>query len=402
MTRYIGKQPAFGNFVKLDAISVVNGQAAYTMQSGSSNFTNYDNVNQFIVSLNGVIQAPTDSFTVSGSTITFASALSTGDVINFILVLGDVLSIGTPSDNTVSTAKIQNTAVNADKLATDAVQTAKIQDDAVTKSKTDFITDGSSAGVTVKGSGSDSGSIALNCSSNSHAIQLISPDHSAGQSYKLKLMDNNVTAGKFLKVKSITGSGATATGQLEFAEAGGGDLVKLFHNKLTSTASAQQINGYFDDTTYASYIIKGYNIGADATANLYFRVMVGGSAHTGSDYWTALQGNYNGAGTNGVQERADNDGANFAHLTATWELNNQATEKQFTEIQFFTPQNTSIYKIFQQWTWGNSHGSASNYHWHNQGIITVKTTSALTGVQIYPGSGNFIADSEFILYGVKK
>ena len=39
MTRYIGKQPAFGNFVKLDAISAVNGQAAYTMQNGGSNFT---------------------------------------------------------------------------------------------------------------------------------------------------------------------------------------------------------------------------------------------------------------------------------------------------------------------------------------------------------------------------
>ena len=131
MTRYIGKQPALGNFVKLDAISVVNGQAAYTMQSGSSNFTNYDNVNQFIVSLNGVIQAPTDSFTVSGSTITFASNLVTGDSIDFILVLGDVLSVGTPSDNTISTTKLQNTSVTADKLATDAVQTAKIVDDEI-------------------------------------------------------------------------------------------------------------------------------------------------------------------------------------------------------------------------------------------------------------------------------
>ena len=27
---YIGKQPVIGNFVKLDAISVVNGQASYT------------------------------------------------------------------------------------------------------------------------------------------------------------------------------------------------------------------------------------------------------------------------------------------------------------------------------------------------------------------------------------
>ena len=82
---YIGKIPATGNFVKLDAISVVNGQASYTMQSNSVNFTP-ESANHMIVSLNGVIQAPQTSFSVSGSTITFASALSTGDVINFKMV----------------------------------------------------------------------------------------------------------------------------------------------------------------------------------------------------------------------------------------------------------------------------------------------------------------------------
>jgi len=106
---YIGKQPVIGNFVKLDAISVVNGQAAYTMQNGGVNFTSYDNVNQFLVSLNGILQSPTDSFTVSGSTLTFASNLSTGDVIDFVMVLGNTLDIGTPSDNTVSLAKLTAT-----------------------------------------------------------------------------------------------------------------------------------------------------------------------------------------------------------------------------------------------------------------------------------------------------
>ena len=108
---YIGKSPALGNFVKLDAISVVNGQAAYTMQNGSVNFTDYSTVNQFLVSLNGVIQAPTSSFTVSGSTLTFASNLSTGDVIDFIIVFGNSLSAGTPTDGTVTAAKLNSTAI---------------------------------------------------------------------------------------------------------------------------------------------------------------------------------------------------------------------------------------------------------------------------------------------------
>ena len=79
------------------------------MQNGGSNFTDYESVNQFLVSLNGTIQAPTDSFTVSGSTLTFASNLSTGDVIDFIMVFGNSLSAGTPTDGTVSLAKLTAT-----------------------------------------------------------------------------------------------------------------------------------------------------------------------------------------------------------------------------------------------------------------------------------------------------
>ena len=109
---YIGKTPVIGNFVKLDAITAVNGQAAYTMQNGGSNFTDYESVNQFLVSLNGTIQAPTDSFTVSGSTLTFASNLSTGDVIDFIMVFGNSLSAGTPTDGTVTAAKLNDDIIS--------------------------------------------------------------------------------------------------------------------------------------------------------------------------------------------------------------------------------------------------------------------------------------------------
>jgi len=128
---YIGKTPVIGNFVKLDSITVVNGQAAYTMQNGGVNFTSYDNVNQFLVSLNGVLQAPTDSFTVSGSTLTFASNLSTGDVIDFVLVLGNSLDIGTPSDNTVTTAKLGTDAVTEAKIADGAVESEHLNNNII-------------------------------------------------------------------------------------------------------------------------------------------------------------------------------------------------------------------------------------------------------------------------------
>ena len=78
--------------------------------------------------------------------------------------------------------------------------------------------------VEVKGN-TNAGTIQLNCESNSHGVKLQSPAHSAAQSYTLILPDNQVAADKFLKVKSISGSGATAVGQLEFADASGGSSI---------------------------------------------------------------------------------------------------------------------------------------------------------------------------------
>ena len=60
------------------------------------------------------------------------------------------------------------------------------------------------------------GQIQLNCESNSHGIKLTSPPHSAGQSYEIKFPTGNITAGTFLKVDSVSGSGTTGVGTLTF------------------------------------------------------------------------------------------------------------------------------------------------------------------------------------------
>ena len=145
---YIGTKPTVGNFQICDAISVVNGQAAYTMQVGSVNVIP-QSANHMIVSLNGTIQKPNSSFTVSGSTITFASNLATGDVIDFIQILGDVLDLGVPSDATVTAAKLNNdiisgtTALTSEPADTDEF----LVSDAGTLKRIDYSLIKSSAGV---------------------------------------------------------------------------------------------------------------------------------------------------------------------------------------------------------------------------------------------------------------
>ena len=106
------------------------------------------------------------------------------DVVDFILVLGETVSIGTPTDNTVTTAKLAA--------------------DSVTKDKTEFISDGT-AGLEIKGDGSSvDGYIQLNCHVNTHGVKIKAPPHSAGASYTLILPNNTGTNGQVL---STNGSG---------------------------------------------------------------------------------------------------------------------------------------------------------------------------------------------------
>jgi hypothetical protein len=104
---YIGKQPISGNYQVLDAIVATTTDTYALTKDTVAVFP--QTPSNCIVSLNGVIQAPVDSYTISGSDIVFASALTGTDSIDFITVLGDVLSIGTPTDGTVSLAKLSAT-----------------------------------------------------------------------------------------------------------------------------------------------------------------------------------------------------------------------------------------------------------------------------------------------------
>ena len=88
--------------------------------------------------------------------------------------------------------------------------------------------------VEVKGAGGTDGTLKLVSSNGSNGVQIKSPAHSAGQSYTLVLPDNQPTVDKYLKVKSITGSGATATGQLEYGTVPVADLTVLNANDITS------------------------------------------------------------------------------------------------------------------------------------------------------------------------
>ncbi len=106
--------------VKLDSLTA-SATASYSLAVGGVAYSPA-NANALIVSLNGVTQEPNSAFTVSGSTITFSSALTANDSIDYIVDMAKTLDIGEPSDNTVSPDKLTS-AVNLDAITDNGATT---------------------------------------------------------------------------------------------------------------------------------------------------------------------------------------------------------------------------------------------------------------------------------------
>mgnify|MGYP003624511280 FL=1 len=229
---YIGREPQIGNFQMCDAISVVNNQAAYTMQVGGVAVIPGGNFN-VIASVNGSIQKAGTSFTISSSTITFSQNLVTGDVIDFILILGSVLDLGVPSDGTVTTGKIADNAVTSAKLAS-GLALGKIGQ-VVSTTKTDTATISSSGFADVSG-------LTLNITPSATSSKVLIKCN-----ITLNHNDQNHTVVfRFLRGSTAVGVGASAGNRLQASAAtatvGGGDHPQTVYAEfLDSPSSSSQV-----------------------------------------------------------------------------------------------------------------------------------------------------------------
>ena len=372
---YIGNPPISGNFQVCDAISVVNGQAAYTMQVSSANVSP-ESANHMLVSLNGVLQKPGSSFTISGSTITFASNLATGDVIDFILLLGNVNDIGTPSDATVTNAK------------------------------TNFTTTSSAAGLQIKGDGTTAGALQLNCEQNSHGIKLQSPAHSANQSYTLKFPTGNVTAEKFLRVASVSGSGTTGIGQLDFADAGGG----MFEKLITTTNSSSTASITFDNT-YLTTAHRDYRVVftgmKPVTDNSRFTMVI--SNDNGSSFLSSSNHIYRvkqiSQGNSGFGQN-DSGNNNKFELTVDGD-GNSTGEAMSGYIDIFDPLTQNSDNQYFQWVNNFSYLDADGNHnnvfgtgFFNGSGAGIGANVTFNAIKLAYASGNILIGSA-TLYGRK-
>ena len=107
---YIGRPIDAGDFKIITLSEAFDGNRVdFTMSESVGT------VNQLIVILSGVVQHWTDAYTVSGTTLTFASAPANGETIK-ILKLGSVLSPNVPASESVGVAQLDKTGISAGKV----------------------------------------------------------------------------------------------------------------------------------------------------------------------------------------------------------------------------------------------------------------------------------------------
>ena len=249
---YIGKTPTVGNFQVCDAISVVNGQAAYTLQVGGVNVAP-ESANHMLVSLNGILQKPGSSFTISGSTMTFASNLATGDVIDFVQILGNVLDLGQPSDDTVTAAKLNNDVISGQTaLSSEPDDTDEfLVSDAGTLKRIDY--------SLIKGGGARTLLATTTVTSAVSSVDFTSGIDSTYPMYEVIFINVHTSGGNYSFVYNIQESGAfkssgncyeyanqvTTSGASHEANAStGANDVKL-HGETISDGTGYNMNGIF-------------------------------------------------------------------------------------------------------------------------------------------------------------
>lgn len=116
---YIGQTPQVGNFVKLDNISTqFNGVLSSFATTVSDEPYTVSNPYATLVVAAGNVLQPEIDYNFNNDTISFATAPTTAWLNNFwIIVYGDVLDSGIPSDGTITNAKLTDGTLQYDKLS---------------------------------------------------------------------------------------------------------------------------------------------------------------------------------------------------------------------------------------------------------------------------------------------
>ena len=117
---YIGRQSGqIGNYIRCNTITPDGSTTTFALTNVLDNAAVAPgSENNVLCSISGVMQAPSTAFTINNTSIVFSEAPDATDTVDFVLVLGETVSIGTPSDGTVTDAKLHTTLDLSSKTVT--------------------------------------------------------------------------------------------------------------------------------------------------------------------------------------------------------------------------------------------------------------------------------------------
>ena len=116
---YIGQTPQVGNFVKLDDISTLfdGNTSTFNTEVSSTSYTVSNPFATLVVAGGNVLQPEVD-YNFNNATIVFNTAPTSAWLNNFwVIVYGDVMDTGIPSDGTITNAKLTNSTLGYEKFS---------------------------------------------------------------------------------------------------------------------------------------------------------------------------------------------------------------------------------------------------------------------------------------------
>ena len=182
------------------------------------------------------------------------------------------------------------------------------------------------------------------------------------------------------------------------------DFVKLAETTVSSGVSSVGFDGYFS-STYDRYEIVCSNFHVDTTPDMAFRVYIANSEHVSNEYVNTNAYQYTDhtpTHTIGAQSTisVDYDAPNGLWQSNGDNLGSQSTNGCYIHYTIYNPLSTTDWKMMEYLV-GYGQTSATGVAMQRVfGHGVVKNTSALTGMLIFPSTGN-ITSGTFKLYGYK-